>query len=93
MEWLKKDFRNNQRPLPRPRFRRDIEWAEFTLKRRAVYCLLGLFTIDSMFALVLAARIARDGVGLTTFVIGGLLTWTVGRTGTLLSVILKSIFR
>lgn len=94
MDWLKREFRTHRRfPSNSHGLRGDIEWAEFALRRQVVYCLLGLLTIETIFALAMAARIARDGVGLTTFVIGGLLTWTVGRTGNLLFITLKSIFR
>jgi hypothetical protein len=90
MGWSRKDYRDNQRlPSSVKHLRPDIEWAEFALKRLVICFLLGLLTVDTVFALVMVALFARNGLGLTTFLIGGLLTWTVGRTGTLLLVILK----
>jgi|SRR6266536_2886710 len=75
------------------RFRQRIEWGEFALRRRIINCLLTLLTVDTIFALIMVVRIARGDVGITTFVVGALLTGTVGCIGKLLNNSLKPIFR
>lgn len=93
MRWLRKEILQDQAVPQTHHSNRQLDYAEFELKRMAVYCLLALFVVDSLFALVIAGRIATGGAKVSVFVIGGLLTWTVGRTGSLLNVMLKSIFR
>lgn len=74
-------------------FRNRMAWAEFALRKRIINCLLVLLSISTIFALAMVARIATDGMSPTTFVIGALMTATVGCIGKLLNNSLKSIFR
>jgi hypothetical protein len=93
MRWYKLVKLRHQESLQKQQGRFPLEKAEFDLKRTTVYCVLLLFAVETFVALFIANRLASGDLSVSTFVIGALLTLTVGRTGSLLNVIVKSVFR
>ena len=69
-----------------------MEWAEFTLLKRIVNCLLTLLILTTIFALTIVALIVAGRVDFS-ITVGALLTGTIGCIGKLLNNAFKSIFR
>jgi len=95
MERIRLEFSDDQRvdQSDQKQFRNKMEWAEFSLLKRTINCLLGLFSISTVFTLAIGARIARGEGRPATFVIGSLMTGTVICIGRLLTNSLKLIRR
>jgi hypothetical protein len=69
-----------------------MEWAEFTLLKRIVNCLLTLLFLTTIFALAMVVLIVARRVD-SSITVGAVLTGTIACIGKLLNNAFKSIFR